>query len=97
MKRDLLKELVIYDHTREAYESVKEQLDEGVKKTCYIAATGVGKLYMALLVMRDNADQDILFITSRKTNADKSAEIASEYFKDTENITFDILLFKEVC
>lgn len=92
MKRDLLKELVIYDHTREAYESVKEQLDTGVKKTCYIAATGVGKLYMALLVMRDNAEQNIIFITSRKTNADKSAEIAAEYFKDTENITFDIYI-----
>jgi len=54
----------IREHNKEAYEAVKRSFSHA-NRTCVVMPTGTGKSYVALQLMRDNMDKNILFLTSQ--------------------------------
>lgn len=60
---DMKKDIQIYPHNQLAYEKVCAAFEVS-SRTCVIHPTGTGKMYISMLLIDDNADKNILYLTS---------------------------------
>lgn len=78
----------LYEHNRNAYEKVKQQLAE-YGKTCVIHPTGTGKSYIGFALIDNNPDKRFLWISPSKY----IYRLQVENLRKQQNITFANVVF----
>lgn len=87
----------LFDHNRKAYEAVKKEFGEGVRRTCVVHPTGTGKSYIALQLIEDNPEKSILYVTSLFINLNTFKEEVDKLGIPQRHVEFSLYSSLDKC
>ena len=84
-----MKDFELLPHNLSAYDALCKMLEEK-GHAAVIQATGTGKGYIAMQLIKDNPDKHILFVTSYKANLTHFMTSLEEFSIPVTNVTFTV-------
>lgn len=84
-----MKDFELLPHNLSAYDALCKMLEEK-GHAAIIQATGTGKGYIAMQLIKDNPDKHILFVTSYKANLTHFMTNLEEFSIPVDNVTFTV-------